>query len=135
MVGTNVTFIPQFVLGYDGMPRRVADYSPAYGWAGWNTVSTVGARIVIALSVVVFIVNVALTWLRRPSRPGADPWEAQTLEWATTSPPPRHNFTAALPADPLATRRCSTCASRGDPVRSARARCWPGARCSAVLRR
>ena len=34
VVGTNVTFIPQFVLGYDGMPRRIADYSPAYGWAG-----------------------------------------------------------------------------------------------------
>ena len=42
VVGTNLTFIPQFVLGYDGMPRRVADYSPAYGWAGWNTASTVG---------------------------------------------------------------------------------------------
>jgi heme/copper-type cytochrome/quinol oxidase subunit 1 len=78
------------------MPRRVADYSPAYGWGGWNTVSTVGAGIV-ALSVVVFIVNVALTSIAgRPA--GADPWEAHTLEWATTSPPPRHNFTAALPA-------------------------------------
>jgi cytochrome c oxidase subunit 1 len=95
VVGTNVTFIPQFVLGYDGMPRRIADYSPAYGWAGWNTASTVGAGIV-ALSVVVFIVNVALTSIAgRPA--GSDPWEAHTLEWATTSPPPRHNFTAALP--------------------------------------
>jgi cytochrome c oxidase subunit I len=96
VVGTNLTFIPQFVLGYDGMPRRIADYSPAYGWEGWNTASTVGAGIV-ALSVVVFVVNVALTSIvGRPA--GADPWEAHTLEWATTSPPPRHNFTAALPA-------------------------------------
>jgi cytochrome c oxidase subunit 1 len=96
VVGTNLTFIPQFVLGYDGMPRRVADYSPAYGWAGWNTASTVGAGIV-ALSVVVFVVNVALTSIAGKAA-GADPWEAHTLEWATTSPPPRHNFTAALPA-------------------------------------
>ena len=96
VVGTNLTFIPQFVLGYEGMPRRIADYSPAYGWAGWNTASTVGAGIV-ALSVVVFIVNVALTSIAGKSA-GADPWEAHTLEWATTSPPPRHNFAAALPA-------------------------------------
>jgi len=96
VLGTNVTFIPQFVLGYEGMPRRIADYSPAYDWAGWNTVSTVGAGIV-ALSVLVFVVNVALTSIAgKPA--GADPWEAHTLEWATTSPPPRHNFTAALPA-------------------------------------
>jgi cytochrome c oxidase subunit 1 len=95
VIGTNLTFIPQFILGYDGMPRRVADYSPADGWQGLNTVSTIGAW-VIALSVVVFLVNVALTWLRGEPA-GADPWEAHTLEWATTSPPPRHNFTAALP--------------------------------------
>jgi heme/copper-type cytochrome/quinol oxidase subunit 1 len=96
VVGTNLTFIPQFVLGYEGMPRRIADYSPAYGWEGLNTVSTIGAG-VVALSVIVFVVNVALTSLAGEVA-GADPWEAHTLEWATTSPPPRHNFTAALPA-------------------------------------
>ena len=63
---------------------------------GWNTLSTVGAG-VIALSVLVFIFNAALT--SAPAA-GAGPTrgEAQTLEWATTSPPPRQNFTAALPA-------------------------------------
>jgi cytochrome c oxidase subunit 1 len=77
------------------MPRRIADYSPAFGWEGLNTVSTIGAGI-IALSVLVFLLNVALTSLSG-ERAGADPWEAHTLEWATTSPPPRHNFSAALP--------------------------------------
>jgi cytochrome c oxidase subunit I len=103
VVGTNLTFVPQFVVGYDGMPRRIANYSPADGWTTGNTISTVGA-FVIALSLAIFLVNVVVSWLaQRPA--GADPWEAQTLEWATTSPPPRHNFEAPLPpvrsAEPL----------------------------------
>jgi cytochrome c oxidase subunit I len=103
VIGTNLTFIPQFFLGYDGMPRRVADYSPADGWTTANTISTVGA-FVVGLSVAVFLVNVLVSWLTaRPA--GPDPWEAQTLEWATSSPPPRYNFDAALPpirsAEPL----------------------------------
>ena len=108
--GTNLTFIPQFVLGYDGMPRRMADYSPAYGWAALNTVSTVGAGIV-ALSVAGVPRQRGADEHRRQGRPAPDPWEGQTLEWATTSPPPRHNFTARCrPSAP--TRRCSTCARR-----------------------
>jgi cytochrome c oxidase subunit I len=103
VVGTNLTFLPQFALGYDGMPRRVADYSAAEGWTTLNRLSTAGSY-VVGLSVLVFGVNVALSWLvQRPA--GRDPWEAQTLEWATTSPPPRHNFDAPLPpirsAEPL----------------------------------
>ncbi|MEN3285536.1 MAG: cytochrome c oxidase subunit [Solirubrobacteraceae bacterium] len=103
VVGTNLTFLPQFFLGYDGMPRRVADYSPADGWTTLNRLSTLGSY-VVALSVLVFLVNVGVSWLaQRPA--GADPWEAQTLEWATTSPPPRLNFDAPLPpvrsAEPL----------------------------------
>jgi cytochrome c oxidase subunit I len=95
VVGTNVTFIPQFFLGYDGMPRRIADYTPADGWTTGNTISTVGAFIV-ALSILVFLANVLVSWLAaRPA--GPDPWEAQTLEWATSSPPPRYNFDAPLP--------------------------------------
>jgi cytochrome c oxidase subunit 1 len=103
VVGTNLTFLPQFFLGYDGMPRRVADYSPAEGWTTLNRLSTLGSY-VVALSVLVFLVNVGVSWLaQRPA--GADPWQAQTLEWATTSPPPRLNFDAPLPpvrsAEPL----------------------------------
>jgi cytochrome c oxidase subunit I len=103
VVGTNLTFLPQFALGYDGMPRRIADYSPAEDWTTLNRLSTAGSY-VVALSVLVFLANVAVSWLaQRPA--GRDPWEAQTLEWATASPPPRHNFDAPLPpvrsAEPL----------------------------------
>ncbi len=94
-VGTNLTFAPLFVLGYDGMPRRVADYSPHAGFTGWNTVATIGSY-VIGLSVLTFVANV---WLSARTRveAGADPWEAQTLEWWTSSPPPSQNFDRALP--------------------------------------
>jgi cytochrome c oxidase subunit 1 len=85
------------------MPRRIADYTAADGWTTGNTISTVGS-FVIALSIVVFGANVLVSWLvQRPA--GPDPWEAQTLEWATGSPPPRHNFDGPLPpirsAEPL----------------------------------
>jgi cytochrome c oxidase subunit 1 len=84
-----------FFLGYDGMPRRVADYTAADGWQGLNTTATVGAGI-IALAILVFVVNVAVSLVAgRPA--GPDPWRAQTLEWATASPPPRFNFETPLP--------------------------------------
>ena len=91
-VGTLVTFIPQFVLGEEGMRRRIADY-PAK-WETLNAISSIGSY-VIALSILVFLVNIAIS-LRRRIPAGNDPWGAQTLEWWTTSPPPRLNF-ASLP--------------------------------------
>jgi cytochrome c oxidase subunit 1 len=96
VLGTNLTFIPQFELGQEGMPRRVADYSPTYGWDGLNLVSSIGAG-VIALSVLVFLLNAALTSAGGRVA-GPDPWGGHTLEWATTSPPPRLNFDGPLPA-------------------------------------
>jgi cytochrome c oxidase subunit 1 len=90
VVGTNLTFFPMFILGYDGMPRRVADYSPANDFGGWNLVATVGS-FVTAVSVAVFVINLAVS-IRRPVPAGNDPWEGQTLEWWTASPPPRYNF-------------------------------------------
>ncbi|MEA2382850.1 MAG: cytochrome c oxidase subunit [Solirubrobacteraceae bacterium] len=95
VLGTNVTFLPMFFLGYDGMPRRVANYTPADGWTTLNVLSTVGA-FVIALSMLVFCLNVLVSWLRAEPA-GPDPWGGQTLEWATSSPPPRLNFEAGLP--------------------------------------
>jgi cytochrome c oxidase subunit 1 len=94
-IGTNVTFFPMFFLGQDGMPRRVADYRGADGWEGLNGVATVGSW-VIALGLLAFALNVALAFLRRPDA-GPDPWDAQTLEWATASPPPPGNFTELPP--------------------------------------
>ena len=94
-VGTNLTFLPMFVLGHDGMRRRIADYPAAEGWGTLNTLETVGSFL-IAASVAVFCWNV-WTSLRRRVPAGPDPWGGQTLEWATTSPPPRWNFPGALP--------------------------------------
>ncbi len=95
MLGTNLTFFPMFILGYDGMVRRVADYPHIGTWELLNSLSTAGSG-VIALATLVFIANV---WSRcaGASRPGNDPWEGHTLEWWTTSPPPRHNFTDLPP--------------------------------------
>src|SRR3954447_2750122 len=92
--GALVTFIPMFILGSEGMTRRGADYLPVHHWTTLNTISTLGA-FTIALGVLVFLVNLMRS-LRLGEPVGPDPWEGQTLEWATTSPPPRHNF-AALP--------------------------------------
>jgi cytochrome c oxidase subunit I len=93
-VGANLTFFPMFILGYEGMQRRIADYPSSAGWGALNLLSTIGA-FVLALSVLVFFWNLAVS-LRRSVPAGDDPWGGHTLEWATTSPPPRHNF-AALP--------------------------------------
>ncbi len=78
------------------MPRRIADYRASDGRTTANLISTIGAY-VTGLSVLVFLVNVGVSWVRR--RPaGDDPWEGQTsLKWATSSPPPRFNFERPLP--------------------------------------
>ena len=89
-IGANLAFFPMFVLGAEGMTRRIADYPSSTGWQGLNILETIGAGM-IALSVLVFIVNVFVSLrTRRPA--GPDPWQGQTLEWATSSPPPRYNF-------------------------------------------
>ncbi len=90
-IGTNLTFFPMFILGYDGMVRRVADYPSSAGWEGLNMLSTAGSG-VIALAMLVFLANLWVS-LRDPVEAGNDPWQAHTLEWWTSSPPPRHNFT------------------------------------------
>jgi cytochrome c oxidase subunit 1 len=89
-VGFNVAFFPQHLLGLRGMPRRIADYDPHLGWNFLNLLSTVGA-FVIALSIVPFFWNIAVS-ARRGAPAGDDPWGGYSLEWATTSPPPTHNF-------------------------------------------
>ncbi|HML00493.1 MAG TPA: cytochrome c oxidase subunit I [Acidimicrobiales bacterium] len=88
-IGTQVAFLPQYVLGLDGMPRRVNTY-PLASWQSLNIVSTVGAFIIFA-SFLVFAAN-ALVSFRKRIPAGDNPWDANALEWWTSSPPPPHNF-------------------------------------------
>ncbi|HEY5252124.1 MAG TPA: cbb3-type cytochrome c oxidase subunit I, partial [Acidimicrobiales bacterium] len=89
-VGFWVTFMPQYKLGLEGMPRRVATYVPGLDWQNLNIVSTVGA-FVIAISFVFLLVNVWVSW-RKPVPAGDNPWDGHTLEWFASSPPSHHNF-------------------------------------------
>ena len=90
LIGFNLTFFPMHMLGIQGMPRRIADYAPDAGWTTMNLMATAGA-LLIAVSMVPFLVNV-FTTLVNGEKAGDDPWEGNTLEWATTSPPPTYNF-------------------------------------------
>jgi cytochrome c oxidase subunit 1 len=94
-VGTNLTFLPMFILGNEGMVRRVAEYPQHPGWGDLNLLESIGSG-VVALAVAVFLANVWVS-LRAPRLAGDDPWEGHTLEWATSSPPPRENFNRPLP--------------------------------------
>jgi len=89
-VGFNLTFFPMHQLGLAGMPRRIADYSASAGWSELNLVATIGG-FVIAASLLPFFWNVLIS-LRNGRIAGDDPWGGNTLEWATTSPPPAYNF-------------------------------------------
>jgi cytochrome c oxidase subunit 1 len=91
LIGMNLAFMPMHILGLMGMPRRIADYQGGQGWDEWNLISTIGA-FTIAVSMLVFIANVIVTLTRAPKDAGDDPWEGNTLEWMTSSPPPEHNF-------------------------------------------
>jgi cytochrome c oxidase subunit I len=87
-VGFNLTFFPQFILGYLGMPRRSYTYPPE--WQSWNVLSSAGASI---LAVAYILPLFYLGWsLFRARRASANPWRATGLEWTTPSPPPQHNF-------------------------------------------
>jgi cytochrome c oxidase subunit 1 len=88
--GFNLTFAPQHVSGILGMPRRIYTYDPGRGWELWNLLSSLGV-LLQAVGILFFLWNV-LRSLRRGEAAGSDPWDAWTLEWSTTSPPPEYNF-------------------------------------------
>ena len=94
-VGFWLTFMPQYVVGLKGMPRRVASYPSNLGWQIYNELSTIGAFI-IAISFAIMLWNLWKSW-RKPVPAGNNPWDAHTLEWFTTSPPPHHNYTHLPP--------------------------------------
>ena len=89
-IGMNITFFPQHFLGMDGMPRRIYTYDADMGWNLWNGVSTAGS-LLLAFSILIFIHNVVIS-LRKGKIAGSDPWDARTLEWSISSPPPEYNF-------------------------------------------
>lgn len=89
-IGFNVAFFPMHISGLRGMPRRVYTYPAEMGWDTLNLISTLGASLFV-VSFLVFIYNVAAS-ARGGDVAGDNPWDASTLEWATTSPPPPHNF-------------------------------------------
>jgi cytochrome c oxidase subunit 1 len=94
-VGFWLTFLPQYPLGLEGMPRRIAEYSSNGNWQHLNELSTVGA-FMIGFSFVFFLVNLVVSW-RKPVAAGDNPWDGHALEWFTSSPPPHHNFTHLPP--------------------------------------
>jgi cytochrome c oxidase subunit 1 len=96
-VGFQVTFLIQHWLGVAGMPRRYADYLSSDGFEAMNIVSSVGS-IILGVSFLPFLWNVYRTWRHAPKVEVDDPWGwGGSLEWATSCPPPRHNFTSLPP--------------------------------------
>jgi cytochrome c oxidase subunit 1/cytochrome c oxidase subunit I+III len=95
VIGFNMTFIIQHVLGLYGMPRRIYTYPDIPGWGWMNMVSTIGVFFMGAGSLVM-LWNLGQSFFRGKAA-GDNPWDAWTLEWATTSPPPHENFLALPP--------------------------------------
>src|SRR6266404_5355265 len=92
-IGFHLTFDTMHFSGLLGMPRRIYTYDPGRGWEVFNLIGSVGA-IFQAFGVLCLVINI-LRSLRHGQMAGNDPWDAWTLEWATTSPPPVYNFESA----------------------------------------
>jgi cytochrome c oxidase subunit 1 len=86
--GTNLAYLPMFLAGTLGMPRRVADYAPEF--TGLNQLATLGGAL-LGFSTFPFLYNAIVSWAAG-RRAAANPWQGLTLEWSTSSPPPPHNF-------------------------------------------
>jgi cytochrome c oxidase subunit 1 len=94
-IGTQVFTFPMYLVGLKGMPRRMAVYPNNPSWQSLNQWASVGA-LLIGISMVFFIVNALYSFKKRVPA-GDNPWDAQTLEWYTSSPPPAHNFVSLPP--------------------------------------
>ncbi len=95
VIGFNVTFFPMHILGLMGMPRRVHTYPNLPWWGTLNFVETIGAFL-MAFATLLFVINIFES-ARSGERSGDNPWDAWTLEWATSSPPPDYNFASIPP--------------------------------------
>jgi len=90
VIGFNLTFVTLHFAGILGMPRRIYTYPADRGWDLLNLVATLGVPLQAA-AVMLFLINVMFS-LRYGKAAGDDPWDAWTLEWTATSPPPLYNF-------------------------------------------
>jgi cytochrome c oxidase subunit 1 len=90
VIGFHLTFDPQHFAGILGMPRRIYTYAAGRGWEGYNLASSIGA-VTQGIAILIFAINIIVS-LRRGRVAGNDPWDAWSLEWATTSPPAEYNF-------------------------------------------
>lgn len=90
VIGFHVTFDFMHIPGLLGMPRQIYTYEAGRGWDSWNMIVSIGGA-VQAIAVLVFVFNLVRSYYKGAIA-GADPWDAWTLEWATTSPPPVYNF-------------------------------------------
>jgi cytochrome c oxidase subunit I len=90
VIGFHLTFDFMHVPGILGMPRRIYTYEPGRGWDIWNLIVTIGVAFQAA-GILVFAANLVWSYFRG-KRAGNDPWDAWTLEWSTSSPPPEYNF-------------------------------------------
>ncbi len=86
--GFNMTFLPQFVMGSRGMPRRYWDYDPQFTL--WHQLSTIGA-VILGISLFTTVMYLLWSWFKGKPAP-SNPWGASSLEWAQPSPPPLYNF-------------------------------------------
>jgi cytochrome c oxidase subunit 1 len=96
VIGMNLTFGPMHILGLQGQPRRMYQWTEAragegfFNFAFWNLVSSIGS-FVLAVGILLFLINVVIT-ARNPTKSPLDPWNARSLEWMTSNPPKEHNF-------------------------------------------
>ena len=95
LIGFHLTFDFMHIPGILGMPRRIYTYEADRGWMIWNMIVSSGA-VFQAAGTLVFVYNLIWSYFKGPAA-GADPWDAWTLEWSTTSPPPSYNF-AVIPS-------------------------------------
>jgi cytochrome c oxidase subunit I len=95
LIGFHLTFDFMHIPGLLGMPRRIYTYEPGRGWEIWNLIVTIGVAFQVA-GILVFAANLLWSYCRG-KRAGNDPWDAWTLEWSTSSPPPEYNY-AKIPS-------------------------------------
>jgi cytochrome c oxidase subunit 1 len=94
VLGFHLTFDFMHIPGLLGMPRRIYTYEPGRGWDTWNLIVTIGVFFQ-ALAIAIFVANLVWSYFKGKDA-GSDPWDAWTLEWSTSSPPPAYNF-ASIP--------------------------------------